>query len=306
MTVNERPSHPMTRILAVGFAGGEFLPDQTRAHVFPETLQREDLEGLVKLIHSETGEGHAVIAVYPSWWSEPALRRLQTVRAATDTNRVLLYASPLPPLAGSVLCTLAAAVAPHITAPGLLHAGLPLLERQILPVARLRKLGGLRQPAPSVWQHLLSWWPTTSFGVSWWPRPTIRRLQKSDSAVPLPPRAAWSGVALDRVAFAADDRARTEWVAEAVGRPLDVDDVVRVPHGPLVTRFWGTGAVLEAVAYPSDAPLLASLLAEGHLALPCPWCGERVVTSECPFCRTDRAAAIAATRPFDLSVEVSS
>lgn len=306
MTVNERPSHPMTRILAVGFAGGEFLPDQARIHVFPETLQREDLEGLVDLIHSDVGEDRAVIAIYPSWWSEPALRRLQTVRAATDTNRVLLYASPLPPLAGSVLCALAAAVATHMAEPGLLHAGLPLLEKQILPIARLRKLGGLRQPAPSVWQHLLSWWPTTSFGVSWWPRPAIRRLKKSDATVPLPPRAAWSGVTLDRLALAADDRARTEWVAEAIGRPLDVDDIMRVPPGPLAARFWGTSAVLEAVAFPGDVPLLASWLGEGHLALPCPWCGERVVSSECPFCHTDRAAAIAAVRPSQTSAEVPS
>jgi len=297
----------MTRILAVGFAGGEFLPDSCAVHVYPETLQREDLEGLVEVVTADLGEDRAVVAVYPSWWSEPALRRLQTVRAAVDSNRLLLYASPLPPLAGSVLCALAAAVAPHIGAPGLLHAGLPLLERQLLPVARLRKLGGLRQPAPSVWQHLLSWWPTTSFGVSWWPRPAIHRLKKADASVPLPPRAAWSGVPVDRLALAADDRARTEWVAAAVGRPLDIEEVQRVAPGPLASRFWGTAAVLEAVAYPGDVPLLASWLAEGHLALPCPWCGERVVSSECPFCHMDRATAIPAVRPAEpLRAEASS
>jgi hypothetical protein len=283
----------MTRVLAVGYTSGEFLQDSSPVHLFPETLQREDLEHLVELVADDLGDQRAVLAVYPSWWQEPALRRLQTVRSALDASRMLLYPSPLPPLAGSVFCALAASVGPHVAQPGVLYAGLKLLERQVLTVARLRKVSGLREPAPSIWQHAAGWWPAAAFGVSWWPRPSVRRLRKKDPSVPLPPPAAWSGVPLERLAVASGGGSHTEWIERAVAAPLNVRTIVPTELPQLAARFWGTSNLLEAAAYPTDVSMLVSWLSEGSRASRCPWCGEQVVGSECPFCHMDRAAAFA-------------
>lgn len=286
----------MTRVLTVGYEEYEVLPDQPALHAFPQTLQRADLERLTELIADDLSQQQTVVAIYPSWWAEPALQRLQTIRAALDATGVLLHASSLPPLAGSVLCALASAVGPWAPAPGVFLAGLPLLERQLLPVARLGKVSGLQDPAPSVWQHLASWWPTSSFAVSWWPRPGVRRLRAKDPSVPLPPAEVWTGVPLDRIIVASPERVPIDWVRSHVARPLGIDAVQQVPPQPQGQRFWGTRAVLEAVAYPSDVPLLVSWLVEGHHVERCQWCGETVVSAECPFCRADRAAMAAAGR----------
>lgn len=283
----------MTRVLAVGFTQGEFLQEQHPVHTFPETLQRDDLEQLVELVGGDLGEDGAVLVVYPSWWAEPALRRLQTVRSGLDASRMLLYPSPLPPLAGSVLCALAATVAPY-TLPGVLYAGLSLLERSVLPVARLRKVSGLREPAPSVWQHLLGWFPATAFGVSWFPRPGVKRLTGRDSSLPLPERGGWNGPPLDRLAVGSGMGSHTDWIERAVAGPLGCTEVVPVPAAPLAERFWGTSKVVEAVAYPSDVGLLASWILEGARPAACPWCGEAIIGSDCPFCHSDQAAAVAA------------
>jgi hypothetical protein len=280
----------MTSILAVGYAGGGYVQDQPSFHAFPEALERTDLERLADVVPDDLDRQRAVVAIYPSWWPEPSLRRLQTIRSAFESSHVLFHASALPPLAGSVLCGLAAAVAPGIRAPGVFVAGLPLLERLVLPVARLGSVSGLRHPNPSVWQHLASWWPHSSFAVSWWPRPGVRRLRRKDDSVPLPPPAGWTGVPLDGLA-ATGSWEWSGWLERAVARPLDVKTLVRVDTGPNAARFWGTHSVLEAAAYPTNVEALVSWLVEGHRVARCPWCGEAVVSQECPFCGMDRAAA---------------
>jgi hypothetical protein len=282
----------MTRILAVGYASDQFLPAAPSVPAFPEAITRDDLERLSDLVAEDLAEERAVVAIYPTWWAEPSLRRLETIRSVFDSARIVLYGSSLPPLAGGVLCALAAAVAPSISAPGLFLAGLPVLERQVLPVARMTRIGDLAHPAPTVWQHLASWWPGTAFGVSWWPRPSVRRLRRADPAVPLPPPVAWSGVPLSRLAVANASEATTPWVRDLVAAPLDVVDVVGCEPPPLGPRFWGSSGVLEAAAYPTDVATLTSWVVGGQSPSRCRWCGERVVSPECPFCRIDRAAVL--------------
>lgn len=279
----------MTRILAIGYAAAEYLRGQPPAHSFPDTLTRDDLERVVDAVAGDLEEG-AVVAIYPAWHPHPSLQRLQTVRAALDSPYVALYASSLPPLAGSVLCALAAAVAAYIPSPGILIAGLPVLERSLLPMARLRSVARLHHPAPSVGQHLASWWPTSNFGVSWWPEPSVRRLRRHDQSVPLPP-AEHSALALNRLAVSAPNSGAVAWVRDAIVSPLEVQEVVGADPMPLAGRYWGTTSVLEAVAYPGDVGGMATAVITAGRAHPCRWCGQLIVASECPLCGMDRALA---------------
>ena len=280
----------VARILAVGYAGGRFLPGQPLVRSFPDTLSRADLADAANVVAGDLDEHVAVVAVYPAWYAEPSLRRLQTIRAGLDSPQLLLHASPLPPLAGSVLCALTAAVAPHVVSAGVLVGGLPLLERQLLPIARLRSVARLAHPPPTVGQHVASWWPPSAFGVSWWPRPHVRVLGRHDRSVPLPGAAEWLNVPLDRLAVAGIGSDTATWVDHSIVAPLGVRDVTRVAPEPLAERYWGTDAVLEAVAHPGNVSGLVGGAGFRRRATHCRWCGELVVSSVCPYCGVDRSS----------------
>lgn len=279
----------MTRVVAVGYVERSVIPQQPPLHAVSGAVGREDLDGLVGLVAEELEDGGSVLAIYPSWWPEPSLQRLQTVRSALGASRLLLRASGLPPVAGTVLCALAAALAPRAPSPGALLAGLTALERQLVPVARLSSVGNLRQPNPSVGQHLASWWPTSAFGVSWWPSPSVRLLRRADAGVPLPIAAAWTGVPLTVAAISTTEATTRAWFDQHVFPMLGTEKVLELEPSALRQRFWGDRRVAEAVAYPGDLDALASHLFEGRYAVRCDWCGETIASDVCPFCGTDRA-----------------
>jgi len=285
----------MTRILAIGYSPVEFAAGRPPVTGIADTVTRDDLDRLIDAV-GDVGE-RTVIAIYPAWHRDPSLQRLQTVRSALDSTQVLFHGSWLPPLAGSVLCALAAAVAGRTTLPGLLMAALPLLERHLLPVAHLRSVGRLRHPTPTMGQHLASWWPPSSFAVSWWPQPGVRRLRARDRAIPLPPPVAWDHAALDTMALAGGQEDTRAWARTSVAAPLGIDDVREVAPAPLAGRYWGTSRywgvnfVLEAVAFPSDVDALAAAVLDGSRVHPCRWCGELVDATACPFCGMERVAA---------------
>jgi hypothetical protein len=282
------PNPQAVAILAVGYAAGQFMADQPPVPSFPDTLTRDDLHRLVDVVAGGLAERAAVVAIYPAWHAEPSMRRLQTIRAGLESTQVLLYASPLPPLAGSVLCALAAAVAPHVVSAGILVGNLPLLERQLLPVARLRSVARLAHPAAGMGQHLASWWPPSTFGVSWWPEPHIRTLRRHDESVSLPGTAEWANLPLDGLALAGVQADLQPWVEDAIVAPLGVRDVVAVAPEPLAGRYWAVDPVLEVVAYPRNLGGLVSGVGYRQRARPCRWCGELGVASACPYCGADR------------------
>lgn len=279
----------MTRVIAVGYGEQDVVAGQPPLHAVAEGLQRDDLDTLVDLIGEELADGATVVAIYPIWNSEPSLQRLQTIRTALGASRLLLRPCVLPPVAGTVLCGLAAALAPLAPSAGALLAGLAAVERQVLPVARLSSVANLRQPAPKLGQHLASWWPLSSFGVSWWPQPSVRMLRRGDPGVPLPIAAAWTGVPLRRAVICTADQAARAWFDQSVFAPLGTEEVMEMAPSPLRQRYWGDRRVAEAAAYPDDLQALSSHAFEGRYAVRCDWCGETVASDVCPFCGTDRA-----------------
>jgi hypothetical protein len=285
----------VTRIIAVGYSAEVFVPQQPRVHAFPHVLTREDLERLADVVAKDLARERAVIAIYPGWSAEPSLRRLQTVRSALASPRFTTYATGLPPVAGSILCALAAAAAVHVRSAGLIFAGLPVLERQIVTIARLPSVGGLRTPSPSLWQHAVSLLPGVSFAVSWWPKPAVARLRKHQLSVPLPTPDQWRGPALDTVALAGADAKGADWFERTAIPAVGSSYLLPLEPQPLSPTFWGGKRVIEAAAYPSDMAAVGSLLRGAPQPVPCEWCGELVITDYCPFCGADRALVTVAS-----------
>jgi hypothetical protein len=289
-----RSGAAMTRIVAIGYQERAFVPRQPALHAFPRNVARDDLRHLVDLVRDELGRGHEVLAILPAWRTEPSLRRLQTLRAALDARRLAIYESSLPPLAGSVLCALTSALAPRVPSLGVLTAGLPTLERQLLPVAQVWGVTRVREPRPGLGYQIASLWPRNSFAVSWWPRPHIQRLRPEDPTIALPPREAWTGVPFRRLAAAAHWDTSTKWVEDVIAPALGITAITYADSSPQVDVYWGTQRVVEAVAYPTDVPALQALLVDGRRPASCYWCGATIVSKHCPFCEVDRVPAIAA------------
>jgi hypothetical protein len=268
----------MTRVATVGYEAANLVHDSRTPLWLGESLGRDDLQALVNLAAEKTADGGHLVVIHPAWRAEPTLGRIETVRASLDTVRLVAYGARLPPLAGAVLGALADALAPHLAPAGLLLAALPLLERQLLVVTWLRRVTGLTEPPPSLWQHLASWLPGTAFVASTWPEPCVRFIRRGEGPLDLPRPRSTVGLAV------ADHNGDPEWVDRclipALGTPRR-RDVAPSPFGPL---WWGSNRLIETVVYPLGLGPTADALARSLQLQRCHWCREEIASSPCPFC----------------------
>jgi hypothetical protein len=267
----------VTRVIVVGYGPVTAVQGGSVAGAFADALAREDLERLVDLVQTDSDD-RDVLVLHPGWSAEPTLQRLQTIRSALADQRLAIYGSSLPPLAGSVLCSLAAALAPGAPSAGALCGVLPRLERQLVSVTWLSRLSHLRDPAPTVAQHAASLLPGTAFAVTSWPEPAIKQLKPKDAEVTIPTPQGAVGLVV-----AARD-GDMDWVRQHVVRKVRDPRVLEVESSPLAKEWWGPGGVVECVLYPLDVWHLASRVSR-HLSLrPCRWCAQPVATTPCPYC----------------------
>jgi hypothetical protein len=273
----------MVATLTFGFKPESLLPDQGTVWSFPIAPRRDDLDDLVDLVRlGQERHGH-VVAIYPAWRPEPALRRLETVQAATDSRRLAVYGTALPPLAGAVLASLTSAVSAYVPSAGTLVSGLGALERELITMAWLGGVTGLSSPSPSILQHVASWWPKSSFGVFFWPQPSVKLLTKKErAAVPVP-----TTYRPQCVVIAAREGADRTWVDECVLPAFGSPPTKEVEATELGPEWWGTSRLTELVAYPVDVPVTARRISQGLVNSLCRWCGEPVASDRCPFCGID-------------------
>jgi hypothetical protein len=200
------------------------------------------------------------------------------VRSMLDTHRLALYETALPPLAATVLASLASACAPFAPSAGVLASLLPELEAELHVFAWLATVTGLSTPAPSFGQHVASLTPGSAFAVSSWPEPAVHRLKGDGTAIPVPALTRPSRLV---VAPRAD---RVDWIVNTVNPALGNLEIRRVEATPRGAEWWGTGKLVEAVAYPIDVQALVGQLVAALDPWTCRWCRELVARSPCPLC----------------------
>ena len=281
----ERVRRRVAAVLAIGFSGGSFVAGQGNVTAWPSQPRRDNVGELLDAIASGIESCGNVVAIIPAWDSEPALQRLETVRSAIAAKSLAVYATEMPPLAGSVLTSLAGAVAGHAESAGTLYAGLPALERELIIYAWMGSVAGLSKPSPSLAQHAISLWPPSSFGVSLQPHPFIKRLTRKDRSMPFP--TSYRPMCL---AVSGHATGVTQWVKEVVAPGLGLPPVKEVEPAAAGPRWWGTSRLVEAVAYPIDVPVVARRMVEGLSRSLCKWCGELIGTDRCPFCALQRSS----------------
>jgi hypothetical protein len=264
-------------ILVFGLKPERLIDSEGRIDAFLEPPTQEQGETLVEAVRSGAEAGGHVLAIVPQWLEGDGLLRLQMVESALDDERLTIHETPLPPLAAAVLASLASAVAPHLPSRGVLVSLLGELEAELHVFTWLGSVSGLSVPAPTLAQHLASLSPGSAFGVSSYPEPSVHKLGRDGAGIPLP--------RIDRPSRLAvsDHGGSAAWartVNAALGG-LEVRTVEPTPNGP---SWWGTGKLVESVAYPVDVERLAAELAQAADPWTCRWCRELIARSPCPMC----------------------
>lgn len=267
-----------TVVLVFGLRPERLLDSEGRIDAFLEPPGPEQVGVLIEAVRSGLQAGGSVIGILPSWVDRAAIERAAMVRSMLDTHRFARYETGLPPLAATVLASLASAAAPHVPSAGMLASLLPELEGEMQVFAWLASVTGLSSPAPSFGQHVASLAPGSAFGVSSFPEPAVHRLSGDGTGVPVPRLTRPSRLV---VAPRVD---RADWILNTINPALGGLEVRRVEPTPAGPKFWGTSKLVEAVAYPIDVHGLVGELVARLDPWTCRWCRELVAQSPCPLC----------------------
>jgi hypothetical protein len=264
-------------ILAFGIRPERIVGEEGRIDAVPEPPKQEQSELLVEAVSSGVAAGGHVIAIVPTWFAPEALLRLEMARSLLDTDRLIVHETAMPPLAATVLASLASAAGRYAPSVGLLASLLPEFEAELHVFTWLGSVSKLSTPAPSLGQHVASLTPGTAFGVSSWPEPSVHRITTGDPSVPLP-----EIVRPSRLVVA--PRSDPHWITHTVNGALGGLPVLELEATPGGPAWWGTGKLVESVVCPADVRSLVVELLDTLEPWPCRWCDQLVARSPCPVC----------------------
>jgi hypothetical protein len=265
-------------VLVFGLRPERLIDTEGRIDAFLEPPGQDQVAVLVEALSSGLQAGGHVIAIVPEWVGAEAAGRLSMARSMLDTHRVAVHETTLPPLAATVLASLASACGPFAPSAGVLASLIPELEAELHVVTWLGSVTGLSTPAPSFGQHLASLAPGSAFAVSSFPEPAVHRLSGGGTDVPLPRIERPS-----RLVVAPRD-GDLEWITGTVNPALGGLEVRRIQPTPAGQTWWGTGKLVEAVAFPIDVERLTAELTAALDPWVCRWCRELIARSPCPLC----------------------
>ncbi|MGI9018590.1 MAG: hypothetical protein ACR2HR_16055 [Euzebya sp.] len=272
----------MNGVVALGRHSGPFLERPTHVvHVDPEPVLA-DLSMMHVMLQEQLNLQESLVVVYPSRLGGTPARALSTVRAAMNGPPILWHATDLPPLAADVLVTLAGALSTTLGGAPMVAAALKILELQLVHITWVPSVARLSDPAPTVWQHAKSALPHTSWLVSSWPEPSIRRLDLEDLP-PVPRTTQEIGIAM------ADLGGDVSWVEPVIGTNLPAAVGVQVEPAPDTSAWWGCKQVSQVVLYPRSIDVLTGLLSTKLHAGVCTWCQRMVGDEICPWCELPRS-----------------
>ncbi len=265
-------------VIGLGCELDRLFSGQRPALPVPAPPRRDDLRDLFEAVGGPLRGGERVIVVVGDWLPAETLERVQTVHSLLETDRVAIHVTALPPLAASVQTALAAALASHAPSAGALAGALDDVGEQLLVLAWVGSVAGLRHPAVSLLDHARSALPWRSFGVGLQPAAFVQPLGRGSEDLPLEPP--------DRpveLLVAPSESADLDWIVDSVVPALGGVPVRQIPatlHGP---TWWGTSRLVEAVGVPTDLKALANTVLPRSV-VPCRWCGEPIAAPPCPFC----------------------
>ncbi|MCB5178437.1 hypothetical protein [Streptomyces antimicrobicus] len=236
--------------------------------------------------------GH-VVAVVPSWLPAPTRRRLHTVRAILESDRIALLDTDLPPLATALLVRQLRQLTACDFSPGVIASAARLLTHYLHAGALLGSVSRLDRIPVGLKAHAKSWAPGAQFAVMAHPAPRLARLGTPGFAPPPGP-----GFATHLV-FARGQLA-PDWVTGELAAAWQVQGVLENPLPADSPAWWATPKLVEFTAAIPDTAVLYQLVASVRRE-PCRWCGLELIGDRCGFCAAPlvpgAAAATTAPRP---------
>ncbi|NXY99209.1 hypothetical protein HYE82_33490, partial [Streptomyces sp. BR123] len=138
-----------------------------------------DLEGGLAEVGTLLEHHSHVLAVVPTWLPPAAVRRLHTVRAILETDRIALLDVDLPPLGTALLVRQLRQLSVCDFSPGVIAAAARLLSHYIHAGALLGSVARLDRVPVGLKAHARSWSPGAQFAVLAHPTPHLARLGTS-------------------------------------------------------------------------------------------------------------------------------
>ncbi|MFF3744415.1 hypothetical protein ACWDFH_22210 [Streptomyces kronopolitis] len=220
--------------------------------------------------------GH-IVALYSSACPPAHIRRLHTLRAVLESDRIAIVPLSLPPLGVAVLARQLRQLSLCDFSPGVLASAARLLSHYLHAGALLGSVGGLDHIEVDLRSHVKSWLPGVHFAVLAHPAPRLLQLDRHGGAAGLPAPGFTTQLALARGQFTGD------WVSDTLAPAWQVQGVFETRLPAESAEWWGTRKLVEFAAGIPDLSVLHQLVSS-VLRERCGWCGLELLGDRCAFC----------------------
>ncbi|MFI8190954.1 hypothetical protein ACIF8T_19430 [Streptomyces sp. NPDC085946] len=201
-------------------------------------------------------------------------RRLQTVRALLESDRIALFSPDLPPLGLAVLARQLRQLASCDLSPGVLASAGRLLVHYIHSGALLNSVARLDRVPVGLKSHAKSWMPGSQFAVLAHPEPQLVRIG---------PEAMLTGPEFGTWMLVAKGQLQSDWVTATLAPAWNVLGLRETALPADSPGWWGTGRLIEFCTYLPDLSVLYQLVTSVRRGS-CHWCGIDVIGDRCVFC----------------------
>lgn len=214
-----------------------------------------------------------VIALYPASLPVAHERRLHTIRAVLESDRIALLKLDLPPLGVAVLVRQMRQLSICDFSVGVVASAARLLSHYVYAGALLNSVTRLDRVPVSLKTHAKSWVPGSQFGVLANPRPQLIRTGDGKLA----------GPDFGTHLLVAKGQLQSDWVTATLAPAWRVQDVQESLLPADSPRWWGTAKMIEFAAFLPDISVLYQLVSSVRREV-CSWCGIQLIGDRCGFC----------------------
>ncbi|MFH9867128.1 hypothetical protein ACH4NT_13715 [Streptomyces lydicus] len=257
--------------------GGAPLDRQTPAAVVLPAPHLQPLDdALTETSAVLEHHGHLVV-LYSSACRPDHIRRLHTLRAVLESDRIAILPVPLPPLGVALLARQLRQLSQYDLSPGVLASAARLLTHYIHAGALLGSVSGLDRIEVDLRSHVKSWLPGAHFAVLANPEPQLLHVDRHSTGAGLPAPGFATHLAVAR------GQLNAEWVTGALAPAWRVQAAYEARLPAESARWWGTQKLIEFAAAIPDPAVLHQLVASVRRER-CGWCGLELLGDRCAFC----------------------
>ncbi|MGW3013443.1 hypothetical protein ACWC9R_32145 [Streptomyces sp. NPDC001219] len=261
------------------------LPSADRRTPAAVVLQAPQLQPLDDALTETSAvlehHGH-LVALYSAVCPPEHIRRLHTLRAVLESDRIAIVPLSLPPLGVALLARQLRQLSLCDFSPGVLASAARLLAHYVHAGALLGSVSGLDRIEVDLRAHMKSWLPGAHFAVLAHPQPQLLHLDRHSTEAGLPAPGFATELAVAR------GQLTSEWVTEALAPAWQVQGVYETRLPAESARWWGTQKLIEFAAAVPDVAVLHQLVSSVRRE-ECGWCGRELLGDRCAFCASPLA-----------------